>query len=160
MGNSNENNEAVLSENALMEAPGGAELMSAASAPAGANTGEISMGPSAANVKADGAQINANVGASLTLIDLSRGDKGKKQKSVNYSVFEKTLRTLCDTLFVMDKEEANIGEIKKLALNNSEAPQLAIQFDDVVKAAEDINFPLSNDLEVKTLSYVITAISK
>lgn len=153
--------EVATTNGAVLESPAGTELMSAALAPcAGATNGEISMGPAAANVKADGAQVNANVGANITLVDLSRGGKGDKKKHVNYSVLEKTLRTLCDTLFVLDIETATIGDVKKLALNNTESPQLSIQLDDVVKAAEDINFPLTNDLVVRTLSYVITAVNK
>lgn len=134
----------------------GTELMKAANAPAasGATSGEISMGPAAANVKADGAQVNANVGASITILDMSRGDKGKKRK-VNYNDLASTVRTLNDTLFMLGEENATIGSAKKLTIGGQQ-PQLSIQLDNVTNAASEINFPLSNDMDVSTLVNVLT----
>lgn len=133
------------------------ELMEAAKA---SDVGHVKattkhQGQAVANVNADGAKLNLDLG--IHLFD-NVGNKGQVDIKTIAQRLVAALKDVEDIMVMFDNERPTISEARKAALNATDA--LAVKLADAIEemddASKEVKFPLSNELDIHTIIYVLS----
>lgn len=144
-----------------------------------ADSRDIHMGPSAANVKADGNNFSvdgnkmtnegnsAKVQGNSVVIDLGFHIGGKDKGNNNakemkaLSSLVASVQKLNDDMFVNDVEHATIGMAKKsISTGTDMSGKLSIHMEDFENACAAVGFVPTNELDLYTLGYVLGMLTK